>query len=277
VFPPVPGNSRSGEPAPCRLLNPLKLLTLARDLGRRKARERQGLFVCEGTRAVAELLRSGIRIRGALVAATPEPHPRVAGLRQALLSAGVNVEDVTEREFHSASDTETPQGILAIAGIPERALSDIPWDAANPLRLLILDGIQEPGNVGTLIRTAAALGASATLALPGTVDLWNAKVVRSSVGALFHHLSLPCTWEELDTFRQDRGIALWGADAQGVPLNRAEETPPRLALVVGNEGQGLSAAATARVQRTISLPIAPAVESLNVAVAAGILLYELRR
>jgi RNA methyltransferase, TrmH family len=277
VFPPVPGNSRSGDSAPYRLPNPLKLLTLARDLGRRKARERQGLFVCEGTRAVEELLRSGLEIRGALVSGAAGTHQRLAGLRETLDSAGIRVENVTDREFDSASGTETPQGILAIARIPGRTLSDVPPDHGNPLRLLILDGIQEPGNVGTLIRTAAALGVSATLALPGTVDLWNAKVVRSSVGALFHHPSLSCTWEELDAFRRDRGIALWGADAQGAPLTGTEEAPPHLALTVGNEGQGLSDAARARVERTISLPIAPAVESLNVAVAAGILLYELRR
>jgi RNA methyltransferase, TrmH family len=255
----------------------LKLLTLARDLRRRRARERQGLFVCEGIRAVEELIRSPLRIRGALASSAVQSSSRGSALVSALQAAGVSVEEVGEREFESASDTETPQGVLVIAEIPSRSLSEIPAAGGKPLRLLILDAIQEPGNVGTLVRTAAALGASATLAMPGTVDLWNAKVVRSAVGALFHHLCLPCTWEELDTFRVETGVSLWGADAHGIALSREELPPTRLALVVGNEGQGLSGAARARVERTISLSIAPAVESLNVAVATGILLHELRR
>src|SRR5678810_95162 len=78
---------------------------------------------------------------------------------------------------------------------------------SDPLRLLILDALQDPGNVGTIIRTAAAFGVSATICLPGTVDLWNAKVVRSAVGAQFHHSCLTSTWDELDSFRRQQSIS----------------------------------------------------------------------
>jgi TrmH family RNA methyltransferase len=157
--------------------------------------------------------------------------------------------------------------------MPKRSLET--FAAADPSRLLVLDAVQDPGNVGTLIRTAAGLGATATVALPGTVDLWNAKVVRSAMGAHFLHSAFHCTWDELRLFLDETGILLWGADTDGVPVERGG-APRRLALAVGNEGAGLSAHVRGACAQLVSLPLDPSVESLNVAVAAGILLYELR-
>lgn len=238
---------------------------------RRKARERSGRFVAEGVRTVEELLRSPIRIRGALVSPSLERVPRGPAVRAALVERGVEVAEVDEREFASAAETESPQGILAVADIPERTLDNL----ALPLtaRLLVLDGIQDPGNVGTMVRTAAALGAAATIALPGTVDLWNAKVVRSAMGALFTHQAVAASWEAFSAFLTAHALPLWAADASGTPISSA--APPRLALALGNEGGGLSAPVRERSERLVSIPIAH-VESLNVAVAAGVLLYVLK-
>jgi TrmH family RNA methyltransferase len=111
--------------------------------------------------------------------------------------------------------------------------------------------------------------------MPGTVDVWNAKVVRSAMGAMFVHPVLPTTWEAFDVFRAEHGLVLWGADAGGETIAEAGERPERLAVVVGNEGGGMGGEARGRVARVVSIP-APHVESLNVAVAAGILLYALR-
>jgi TrmH family RNA methyltransferase len=111
--------------------------------------------------------------------------------------------------------------------------------------------------------------------MPGTVDLWNAKVVRSAMGALFHHAAYSAGWSELDALQARHEFALWGADASGIPLEQLEP-PARLALLVGNEGAGLSDEGRRRVERLAALPISSAVESLNVAVATGILLYQLR-
>ena len=250
----------------------MRLLTLARDLRRRRARERQALFVVEGVRAVEELLRSAIAVRGALVAPLLEETARGRALRADLEARDVPVLDVSAADFASAAETESPQGVLVVAAIPDAPWIDEPLpDAA---RVLVLDGIQDPGNAGTLLRTAAALGVHLTLALPGTVDLWNAKVVRSAMGALFAHPTASCTWDELDRFQSAHALTLWGADAGGTPLPAIGEAPTRLALAVGNEGNGLSDALRERASRLVSLPIAT--ESLNVAVAAGILLYELR-
>ncbi len=250
----------------------MRLLSLARDLKRRKARDREGGFVVEGIRAVEELLRSTLSTTGLLIAPKLVDSPRGAALVDAATSRGIEVAEVDEKEFRSAAETDSPQGVLAIARTPLRSLDTL--DAAGALRLVVLDAVQDPGNVGTIIRTAAALGASATVALPGTVDVWNAKVVRSAMGAHFHHPAFHASWQEVESFLARTSTPLWAADAGGEPL--PGRAPERLALAVGNEGAGLSPSVLATAHRVVSLPIATSVESLNVAVATGILLYQLR-
>ena len=251
----------------------LRVLTLARDLKRRKSRERHSLFVAEGVRAVEELIRSNLHVAGVLTAPQLDGAPRGMALRDLISERGVEATPVNETEFRSAAETESPQGVLAIAEIPRYSLNHL----ANRerLRLLVLDAVQDPGNVGTILRTAAALGADATVALPGTVDLWNAKVVRGAMGASFRHPAFHVTAEELVAFIDSEAIALWGADVTGEPLH-AVAAPARLALAVGNEGGGLSSSVRTRAVRLVSLPISSDVESLNVSVATGILLYQLR-
>jgi RNA methyltransferase, TrmH family len=250
----------------------VSLLTVARDLQRRKARERSGKFVAEGVRTVEELLASPLRVDGVLASATAAENPRSAALLDRAEASGVPILTVSDREFDSAAGTDAPQGVLAIAEVPQATLQTLP---SAGVRLLVLDGLQDPGNVGTILRTAAAFGVSATIALPGTVDLWNAKVVRSAMGSHFVHPTMMSTATELAAFLTQRGLPLLGADAGGTPLAEVV-VPAEWALVVGNEGAGLSPATRALVTRTVSLPISPAVESLNVAVAAGILMFALR-
>lgn len=251
----------------------MKLLTLARDLGRRKAREKHSLFVAEGVRSVEELLRSPLKVRGALVAPQLATAPRGQALRAALDQSGVEVAEVSEKDFRSAAETESPQGVIAIGEVPPRSLDTLA--VSSRCRLLVLDGVQDPGNVGTILRTAAALAATATVALPGTVDLWNPKVIRSSMGTQFHHPALHAGLDDLFAFLQREQIVLWATAAASEKLDRAD-APARLAIAVGNEGAGLSVEIRAKAARTVSLPISGDVESLNVAVATGIILYELR-
>lgn len=255
-------------------LQSLKLLTLARDLSRRKAREKRSMFVAEGVRSVEELLRSHLAIRGALVAPQLSEAPRGAALRRQLEQSAVEIMEVSEKDFRSAAETDSPQGVLAIADIPRQTLDTL--QVPTVCRILVLDGIQDPGNVGTIVRTAAALGATATIALPGSVDLWNPKVIRSSMGAQFHHPALHASLEEALSFLSRQSIELWAADTGGAPLG-GTPAPERLAIALGNEGAGISSSLRERAEKTVSLPISGAVDSLNVAVAAGILLYELRQ
>lgn len=252
----------------------MRLLTLARDLKRRKSREKQSLFVAEGVRSVEELLRSPLTVRGLMTAPQLDGAPRGVALRAAISNSGIEAFEATELEFRSAAETESPQGVLAIAEIPERKLGAL----ANreSFRILVLDAVQDPGNVGTILRTAAGLGADATIALPGTVDIWNAKVIRGAMGASFHHLCMQASLAELFEFLDDQRATLWGADASGVSVMEAAP-PSKLALAVGNEGAGLSSSLRERATQMVSLPISASVESLNVAVAAGILLYQLRK
>ena len=230
--------------------------------------------MAEGVRSVEELLRSPLTIRGALTAPQLDGAPRGTALRGAISERGIDCTEVTEQEFRSAAETESPQGVLAIAEIPDRKLSALA--GRESLRILVLDAVQDPGNVGTILRTAAALGADATIALPGTVDIWNAKVIRGAMGASFHHLCMQASLAELFEFLDGEGATLWGADASGMTV--ADAVPlKKLALAVGNEGAGLSSSVRERATQTVSLPISASVESLNVAVAAGILLYQLRK
>jgi TrmH family RNA methyltransferase len=223
---------------------------------------------------VEELLRSGLPVEGVLVAPQLAGAQRGVALRERLTSSSAPVTEVTEKDFASAAETESPQGVLAVARIPETTLESL--SLGVNVRIVVLDAVQDPGNVGTILRTAAALGATATVALPGTVDLWNAKVVRSAMGAQFHYPAVASTWPALDTFRERNNVKLWGADMNGASLERSVTPPARLGLIVGNEGAGLSAEARERAEKLLSLPMSSAVESLNVAVATGILLYELR-
>lgn len=264
----------------------VRLLSLARDLRRRKARERQGLFVAEGVRAVEELLRAAaaghVAVRGALAAPALAQSERGAALRAAFDARRVPVLEVGERDFASAADTDAPQGILAIAETPLHPLASLGGRlaAARPgaeVRLVVLDGVQDPGNAGTILRAAAGLGAAGVVALPGTVDLWSAKVVRAAMGAHFHLPSAGATVDQLVELLDGARAPLWGAAGEGAPIaDAAPDAPTALALALGNEGQGLGPALRTRCDRLVAIPATTLVESFNVAVAASILLYELR-
>lgn len=252
----------------------MKLLTLARDLKRRKARERQSLFVAEGVRAVEELLDSGLSIEGALTAPQLADIARGAALQGRLAGAAFPCSELSEIEFRSAAETESPQGVLAIGRIPDRGFELL--DVKTHVRILVLDAVQDPGNLGTILRTAAAFGVTATVALPGTVDIWNPKVIRAAMGAHFSHPAFHTTPGQLFTFLSETNIELIGTDMSGQDAGTFS-VPERAALAVGNEGGGLSDLIRSRVSRTIAIPIEPGVESLNVAVATGILLHRFRQ
>jgi RNA methyltransferase, TrmH family len=170
--------------------------------------------------------------------------------------------------FRELSQTETPQGVLAVASAalqPFAAARKAAAEARWPL--VALDGLQDPGNVGAILRTAAAAGAPALVVLPGTADPFGAKAMRASAGNVFRLVVAKATWAEL------KGLRSLGAAAHGgVAVERAHLEEAQ-ALVLGGEARGLS---QDRLE-LVSLPMAEGVESLNVAAAAAILLYEIRR
>ena len=247
---------------------------LLRSLRQRKTREAEGLFLVEGVRAVEDLAASALPVRFALAASTLGDAPRGRALLDVLADKGVAVHETTERELAALADTETPQGILAVAPIPSAGLDRLRVDA-EPAVIVVLDAVQDPGNFGTLARTAEALGAVGLVALPGTVDPWNPKSVRAAMGSTFRLPVVPAEWEALSPWLSSRGFATLAAAAGGEPLG--EPRPARAALVLGNEGAGISEDTRARANRVVGIPIRGRAESLNVAAAGAILLYELLR
>ncbi|MGE5687550.1 MAG: TrmH family RNA methyltransferase [Gemmatimonadota bacterium] len=255
------------------------LQTLIRDLRLRRGRERRGLALAEGIRLIEEALAAGIGFRGAAVAPALEGTTRGKALKAALERAGVALTPVTDRELVELADTEHPQGVVAVIEPRTWGLGDVP--AGPGAVILVLDGVQDPGNVGTIIRTAFALGGAGVAALKGTAELHNPKVVRGTMGALFRLPCVPATETELLEWAAAQAVELWVSEARGEPVGglagRAGPRRPAIALVLGSEGAGVSAAIAARAHRRVGIPLASGAESLNVAVAAGILLYEVKR
>lgn len=242
-------------------------------LHRRRTREREGRFLAEGVRVVEELLDAGIVLRLAVVSSSLEDTDRGVRLRDRL-EATVELRRISDAEIRRLADTATTQGVLVVAETPAASLEEVVPNGGSVV--LVLDGVQDPGNLGTLARSAAAFGGDALVCLPGTVDPWNPKAVRASAGALFRvPVTLPST-DWLDEWLGRHGYLVAGADTAGAPIGD-EPLPQRVALVVGNEGAGLSDRLRARCDRLVAVPMRGGTESLNVAVAGAVLLYELMK
>ena len=253
------------------------LLTTIRDLARRRGRERRGLALAEGIRLVEEAIAAGIPLRGAAVSAALEGTTRGKALKLALAGRGVRMVEVAPAELDALADTEHPQGVVAVLEPRLWSLADLPTGPGSVI--LVLDAVQDPGNVGTMLRTALGLGAAGVVALKGTAELTNPKVLRGSMGAAFRLPTVSTDADALLAWAAERGVELWVAAADGAPLGArgARSARAPLALVVGNEGAGVGDALAAGARRRVAIPLAPGAESLNVAVAAGILLYEVTR
>jgi len=251
-----------------------------RGLQTRKNREREGLFVAEGIRVVEELIDSGLALHEVVVAPSVEDTPRGQALLQRFgqrAAESTRVLRATDVALRDLSGTDTPQGILAVARIPQRTLNDIAFGADGIDRsvrrvVLVLDAVQDPGNLGTLIRAADAFAVAGVVALPGTVDCWNPKVVRSAAGSVFRVPVVYAGAHDVAAWLSAHDARAYAADAGGRDIAGIEPAA-RAALVVGNEGAGLSDEARAFADEIVAIAMPGRAESLNVAVAAGILLY----
>jgi TrmH family RNA methyltransferase len=248
------------------------LLTLIRNLHDRKGRRREAMALAEGVRLVEEAVAAGIPIRGVVLDADAPTDRRRKALVALLEARGVPMESVPAKAFASLAATEQPQGVIAVVEPPAWGLADLPPTGV----VLVLDAVQDPGNVGTLLRTASALGAAGAVLLKGTADPFNAKVVRAAMGATFRFPHVTATPEEFLAWALASGRFVWVADMDGEPVATAR-LPNPLALIVGNEGAGVRPELAAAAHGRVAIPLAPGVESLNVAVAAGIILFEATR
>lgn len=239
-----------------------------RKLGSRKGREKYGALLVEGEHLLLEAIRAKWTVRSVLVA-----DEETSVLERIPLTGDVPIYSLYPSNFSQLVDTQTPQGIAAEVMIPavER------YEPSHQEKVLLLDGIQDPGNLGAILRTAEATGIRDIWLGPGTVDPYNPKVVRSAMGSLFRSRLR----------RIDLRQAIADLQAQGffvVSTNpRAEKThfqcnyPNKTAVLLGNEGRGIHPDLEEMADAQVQIPMPGKVESLNVSVTAGILLYEMVR
>ena len=221
-----------------------------------------------------EALASGITLRGVITGESFRESGRGGRLLQNLAAHAVPIEAVSDRTFASLADTDTPQGILAVVEPRGTALDAI--EAAPGAPVLVLDAVQDPGNVGTLLRTAFALGAGGAILLKGSADPSNPKVMRAGMGATFR---LPIAQVDEPQFRawvEHTKPTVWAATVEGTPVSRLDP-PDKLVLIVGSEGAGIRPEIISLATARVAIPLARGAESLNVSVAAGIVLNECRR
>ena len=241
------------------------LVTQIRRLEKDRAYRREsGLCLCDGTKLFQEALRWQAPVRTVLF--TPDQTPEE-------LPAGVRAVQVPESLMSALSPAKSPQGVLFLCRRPQAALPQ----ALTGRRYLILDGLQDPGNVGTIWRTADAFGADGLFLTHHCADPWHWKTIRATMGAAFR---LP-VWEanpgELAALLRSSGIPLYGTALRSDTVDLRSYDGGPAAVVIGNEGQGISEEMLALCRQTWKIPMEPKCESLNAAAAAAVVLWELYR
>lgn len=237
-------------------------------LGRAKERREAGMFVVEGVRLVEEAVKGDWRLETVLF--DESLSERGKSQVESLRSRGVEVEEISESLMKSLSETETPQGILAILQFSTPLIST-PLDF-----VLIPDQIRDPGNLGTLLRSAAATGVQAVLLPPETTDAFAPKVLRAGMGAHFRVPIREMGWEEIHQVCKLAGLQVLLADMDGISCWETDLRKP-LAIIIGSEAEGASEQARKLANERISIPMAGNVESLNAGVAGSVLMFEVVR
>ena len=242
-------------------------IKLARALaGKPKERREAGAFLAEGVRLLEEAYAANVEIRFALY--TDELSERGSGLLKKLEGRGVELEKVQDELLDSLSDTETSQGILAVVNDLQLVIPP------SPNFVLIADQIRDPGNLGTLLRSADAAGVQAVLLPPETTDAFAPKAVRSGMGAQFRLPIRSVRWDEIQALTG--GLQVFLADMEGVSCWETDLRQP-LVLIIGGEAEGASEQAVELANQKVKIPMSGKTESLNAAVAGSVLMFEVVR
>ncbi|WP_010678365.1 TrmH family RNA methyltransferase [Bacillus timonensis] len=229
----------------------------------KKERDKTGTFMIEGFHLVEEALTSDVIIRELIISETID-------IPSSWNVDNLSITIVTEKVMKEISDTDTSQGVAAIC---EQYTFK---EGGHFTRLLLVDAVQDPGNLGTMIRTADAAGIDAVMIGEGTVDVYNSKVVRSTQGAIFHIPIVKTNLHEMIDQLKQNGVTVYGTSLKNAVDYKQATVQESYAILVGNEGNGVNPDLLEKTHQNLYIPIYGKSESLNVAVAAGILLYHMR-
>jgi len=234
----------------------------------------EGAMAIEGIRIIEEAIRSGLRFQAIFFSESGRAHaarllPQISSHVEALL--------LPDEVFLSAVSTESPQGVAALVKLKPAKFDDLLEQISPELLLVGIAGIQDPGNLGTIVRSAEAFSARAVLLGEKTVSLFNPKVVRASAGALFKQPLMRVELLETIARLKQHGVRVLASSShKGKPLHEADFSGPCM-IVIGNEGAGVPPEVLAQADELITIPHSPRVESLNAGIAASIILYEAAR
>ena len=230
----------------------------------RSYRKKSGEYLCDGTKLLAEALKWGAEVKTAVFSEGVDIPP---------LPDGVRAVRVSEELMRSVSPMETPQGALFTVALPEVQLPE----TLSGKHYLVLDGVQDPGNVGTILRTADAFDCDGVFLVNACADLYNPKTARATMGAIFRREAYNVTVEELFSLLQKSGVPLYGTALRDDTVPLAEANLARAAVAIGSEGRGLSQQVLDECAKTLKIPMNPRCESLNAAIAATVVLWEMYR
>ena len=230
----------------------------------RSYRKKSGEYLCDGTKLLAEALKWGAEVKTAIFSEGVDIPP---------LPDGVRAVRVSEELMRSVSPMETPQGALFTVALPEVQLPE----TLSGKHYLVLDGVQDPGNVGTILRTADAFDCDGVFLVNACADLYNPKTARATMGAIFRREAYTVTAEELFALLRKSGVPLYGTALRDDTVPLAEANLARAAVAIGSEGRGLSQQVLDECAKTLKIPMNPRCESLNAAIAATVVLWEMYR
>lgn len=252
-----------------------KLIKQAISLKQKKYRDSLGMFIAEGVRLLEECVDAGWPVETCIYTEVAATRDRTRNLIDRLEKLHCQMVVVPESIYNKISDTEKPQGILVILKKRQATLEGLISAAGKLPLIIVMDGIQDPGNVGTIIRTADAAGCTGVALLKGAADIYAGKTVRATMGSLFHlPVAEGVALQELITGLRRAGISILATSLQKSDVYYETNLKGSVAIVLGNEGQGVSNELLEAADACVHIPLVGKAESLNVAVASGILLYE---
>lgn len=246
-----------------------------RQLAQKSGRDKSGLFLLEGVRLVEDALSSGAPLDTVFVSEGAYESGKFSYLLEEIAKKDLTMTVLADKLFNSISETQHSQGLLATAPIPKEEAVDFSKEEGL---YLLLDGVQDPGNLGTLLRTADAAGMDGVFLLKGTADVYNPKVVRAAMGALFHVKVVSVS--DTEAFMKalhEKGVLLVAGDLSGACAYDEAALGGSLMIAVGNEGNGISETVRREADRLVRIDMPGRAESLNVAIAAGVLIFEALR